>query len=1120
MLIKNTFSRLMGATALTLITHGATAQDGFSIAINGAQIAGDSRVSAQTRRVDLAIQQADVQVSFDGLGATPRLDLEVVDVGLDQAIVQSVLNYPAYVTRGEVRLIDRSALGGAKTVAIVPINPGGTTRFDVPAGDIAVVHRVYDVQGRYDETTPQLLNNPNLRASGPEDGIDSTARRGIPVYGGAVTVSGANVTPGATVTALGENVQPDRAGGFVLQRILPAGDYGVDVAVKGAGQNVDLTRDLTVPGAEWFYVATVDLTYGINRNSVDGRSDFDSGRVAFFADGVTDAGLKITASADSGEGPIRDIFRRFDDKNPRELLLRVDPRDLYPTYGDDSTLEDRTPSSGNVFVRIARDANFVQWGDFAANLGGNGYVRNDRTLYGLSAGTSSARVTAHGAPQVQTYLYAAQPDQLPQRDVLQGTGGTIYFLERQDIARATETLSVQVRDGVTGRVISTQALVAGEDYDINYIQGVVTLRRPLQSTISESLITGAGDADNAVVLAAQYEYTPTLGDVDGFAYGGRAAVWANDRLRFGVSGMIDQTGVPDQTLVGVDLTYRLSERTFVQLDYAQSEGPGFAGQFSADGGLIFESLDAADGTGQALRLTGQAALTDLGFAADGVIAAYFEDRTEGFASLDNQVTDATGDETFWGISADISPREGLRFSAQYDDYENAVGDYEREGRAEVVTSLNARTDLSVGLSYLDRSNTEETGTRTTAAARLSYALSDDAKVYAFGRTTIDNDGLDADDRYGLGASFDTGQWTISAEVSEGTEGTGAQILASYSDGAGGTRYAGYQLEPGRTLSGLDVDGTDGGQFVVGGRDQVAENVAIFGENTYDIFGNARSLTSAYGLTYTPTDAFSTTIAFEMGRVDDKDQNDFDRNAISVGLQYTTERVEAQARLEYRTEDGLRAGEDLRSETVLLTTDLAYKVDEDQRFVLSVDLVQSETDEADLLNGDYADVVLGYAYRPAVDDRLNLLARYRYLHDEFGQRVDGVDEQGPRQRSHVASLDASYALNQNWTLGGKLGVRLSETAQTADAAFEQNDAWLAVASARYHLVNDWDALVEVRNFNLVQAETRRIGVLAAGYKQINQNVSLGVGYNFGQFSDDLTDLVEDDQGAFINLVASF
>jgi len=1084
-------------------------------------VAGDRRVVEQTRTLDLAIQQADVQVSFNGLGATPRLDFEIGDVtGGGQVTLQSALNYPAYVSRAEMRVIDVSAIGGARTLSVVGVNPNGTATIAVPEGEIAVVHRVYDAQGRFDETKPQLISAPEARVGGVEDGIDSTARRGIPVHGGAITVSGANVARGAVVTALGERILPDRDGGFVLQRILPAGDYGVDVRVQGAGQNVALERELQIPGSQWFYVATVDLTYGVSKNDVDGRDTFNSGRIAFFADGITDTGLKITASADSGEGDVRDIFRRLDDKDPRELLLRVDPRDLYPTFGDDSTQEDRTPTSGNVFLRVERDRNFAQWGDFSANLGGNTYVRNDRTLYGLSAQATSNDTTAHGETRTRAYLYAAQPDQLPQRDVFQGTGGSIYFLERQDIAQASETLTIQVRDGLTDRVISTETLVFGEDYDINYIQGVVTLTRPLQSGVDDSLISGSSGTDNNVVLVAQYEFTPTIGDVDGFAYGGRAEGWVTDQLRFGVSGMIDQTGAEDQTLVGTDLTYHVSERTFVQLDYAESEGPGFGSLLSVDGGLIFDSTDVADGTGKALKVTGQAALIDLGIAGEGTIGAYYEDRTEGFSSLDTQVTDSTGDETLWGVKADVSPREGLRYSVQYDDYENAVGDFENKGRFEVLADINAQFAVAAGIGYLDRNTASETGTRTTGVVRLTYAVAEDAKIFVFGQATLDNDGLDDQDRYGIGSTVAYGQWELSAEVSDGTDGTGARILTSQSDGKGGTRYAGYQLEPDRTLSGIDLDGKDRGQFVVGGRNKVSDTLSVFGENTYDLFGNATSLTSAYGLSFSPTNTLMTTLAFELGRVDDADQNDFEQNAVSVGLRYATDKVSAESRLEFRTEDGLRSGEDLRSETFLFSTDITYKIDEDERFVVSADLAQADTDEADLLNGDYVDVLLGYAYRPAIDDRLNLFVRYRYLMDEFGQRVDGEDEQGPRQRSHVASLDVTYALDQSWTIGGKVGMRLSETALTATSEYEQNDAWLAVATARYHLVNEWDALIELRNFGLVQAETNEFGLLAAGYKQINQSVSVGVGYNFGQFSDDLTDLVEDDHGAFINLIASF
>jgi hypothetical protein len=166
------------------------------------------------------------------------------------------------------------------------------------------------------------------------------------------------------------------------------------------------------------------------------------------------------------------------------------------------------------------------------------------------------------------------------------------------------------------------------------------------------------------------------------------------------------------------------------------------------------------------------------------------------------------------------------------------------------------------------------------------------------------------------------------------------------------------------------------------------------------------------------------------------------------------------------------------------------------------------------------VIAGYALRPVTNERLNILISYRYLFDDVGQRLDDVDRLGPRQRSHIGNLAVSYDLNPQWTLGGKIGFRLSETAADDVSPFVANDAWLAVANARYHLVHDWDALIEVRALGTVQGETRDIGVLGAVYKQVGNNLQIGTGYNFGSFSDDLSDLTQDDRGAFINLVAKF
>jgi hypothetical protein len=47
-----------------------------------------------------------------------------------------------------------------------------------------------------------------------------------------------------------------------------------------------------------------------------------------------------------------------------------------------------------------------------------------------------------------------------------------------------------------------------------------------------------------------------------------------------------------------------------------------------------------------------------------------------------------------------------------------------------------------------------------------------------------------------------------------------------------------------------------------------------------------------------------------------------------------------------------------------------------------------------------------------------------------------------------------------------------------------------------------------------------GLLGAAYRHLGNNFKLGVGYNFGSFSDDLTDMTYDDEGIFVNMIAKF
>lgn len=1112
---------------------------GFSISIDGEKLVGDRRVEDLTRNTDIALSNADVQVKFDGLGATPALDLAITsdqkryEAG-DTVTFRSKTNYPAYLARGEVRILDYSSRSGPRVVAVAPVNPNGTVSIRVPEGDdLIAVHRVYDARGRFDETEALGLNQDlrgdfDVELADVEQGSDRTAISRIPVSGGAITVYGTGVRQGATVRTLGETITPAPDGSFVIQRILPAGDTDVEVRVSGAGENVYLQRGVTIPTSEWFGVATVDLTFGYR---TDGGKDaaggsfekyYDRGRLAFYTKGKTGNGWEITASADTGEDELSEIFRNLDKKDPRHLLLRLDSDKAYPVYGDDSTIIEDAPTSGKFYLKAEKQGNYVLWGNYKGNITGSELLRNERTLYGLQGHYATQAQTEKGEARASVDLYAAQPDNLPGRDVFRGTGGSVYFLQRQDLSIGSETISVEIRDPDTGRVIERQTLVYGRDYDINYLQGVVTLNRPLTGATGGGTVVTDPLGENSVLLTVNYEFTPTTGSVDGYAFGGRAQVWATDNLRLGVTGMVEQTDIADQTAQGVDLRYELTDNSYLELEYARTDGPGFGQSFSSDGGLIVTNTGAVGGSGEAYLARGQLEFGDINPELNGRASFYAEQREAGFSTLDYQTTN---DEDLYGFAIEYEPSEQLGWRVYYDDFENSAGKTVREAGAELSYQISERLTWDFGVEHI-RKNTpgdpEETGQRTDVAVKLTVTESEKLEWYLYGQATAEHrGGLTKNNRVGAGVRYEFAQnWAVEGEISDGSTGVGALALISYESDENSSAYFGYTLDPRREFNGVSLSGKDRGQFITGGRRKLGRDVSAYAENTYDLFGVHRSLTSTYGVDYDRSEFLTYSASAELGRIKDT-AGDFDRTALSFGVRYENETgVSARGRLEYRRDRGILSGTQRDGDTIAATSTLRYKIDEEQRLLFSFEGSYTDTDGSSIPDGRYAEVTLGYAFRPIENDRLNVLAKYTYLHDLYGQQVDGTNDAGPRQKSHVLSLDASYDLDRQWTIGGKVGARFSESSPNATAAFQANDAWLLVANTRYHVTHKWDVLVEGRILTAEQAGTTEFGLLGAAYRHIGNNYKIGVGYNFGKFSDDLTDLTFDDRGVFINLIAKF
>jgi predicted porin len=183
---------------------------------------------------------------------------------------------------------------------------------------------------------------------------------------------------------------------------------------------------------------------------------------------------------------------------------------------------------------------------------------------------------------------------------------------------------------------------------------------------------------------------------------------------------------------------------------------------------------------------------------------------------------------------------------------------------------------------------------------------------------------------------------------------------------------------------------------------------------------------------------------------------------------------------------------------------------------------SDSSEGEFFDGGFTEVVAGAAFRPVKHDRLNALAKYTWFSNM--PTTDQVGTLGSSsqfiQRSHVASLDVSYDLTPRWSIGGKYAYRRGEVAlDRVNPDFFDNSAHLYILRTDYRFLKSWEVLGEGRMLDMPDLDERRAGALFTLYRYFGDHFKVGIGYNFTDFSEDLTDLSYDHHGFFFNVVGS-
>jgi hypothetical protein len=1158
-------------TAITPNLEQGGALDPFRVTIDGQTPARTWPVEGDAQRAtDKALAEADVQVQVTTLRAQPVLSL-VADAPAaapgDRVTFYSFANYGFYIVRAELRLFPADVSTEGSPIATMPVMLGrpaiwtATTRPQA----MRIVLRVYDAAGHYDETAPQdfaIVAAPPVRGD-RRDGplFDNQRTKGnIAVEGAEVTISGA-VGVGSAVEAFGVAAPVDKGGRFVVQQIVPqkTKDVTVKVApVNGPARN--FTRALNVPWDDNFLVAIGDVTAGhrsMNQATIDlqgvdnadARRNFIDGRFAFYWKGQFAHQWHITAAADTGEHPFNDLFSDFLKKDSRAFLRRLDPELHYPVYGDDSTLVQDAPTYGRFYVRAEAKNAEAMWGNFHTDLTGTDLIRYSRALYGAGGKWHSAATNGNGERKTEVNGFAADPGTIDSREEFASTGGSVYYLRNQDIAQGSERIFMEVRDRDSGIVLERQELIEARDYDVNYLQGRVLLRTPLPIVADTSLfVHNSSLSGNPVWLVATYEYTPGLTRPNALTYGGRAQQWVGDHVRVGVTGYRQGEDQSRQTLYGTDLLLRYKPGTYVRGEFAHSDGVGVGTSFSSTGGYDFTQVTAtAQGGSNAFVLEGAAALSDFAKGADGNVTAYYRRREAGYSGP-GELTFGEAIDQFGGTAnivvgkigtfktkiditdGELTQRKAVETGLTHDlgkGWYGRVGvraDDQGAGQATAYTPLAApgnlqgnRTDAAVTLGYHHVPNPPA---KTQDGPQLPY---DDRAWSAsvFAQKTLQRDGGRLDnDRVGIAGDIALNQRiTVGGEVSEGDQGLGANAKVNYQASDRGSVYLAYQLD------GENPDAFNTGRLgrLTGGTKYCfSEGASVFAEERYEYGSGPTGFSQAYGADFAPWTGWSVGGKYENGKLGDALGGSIKRDVVSGTVGFTNKTVRWSSALEYRTEDSSSLGD---RKTWAARNLVTWQASAALRLFGKANLsVSNGGADATGLDANYYEISFAAAYRPIWNDKLNLLAKLTYLDDlpspaqvtAYNLPIDYA------QRSKIGAVDATYQVTPRLAIGAKVAYRIGELRMSRDSSqpWFDSKAFFWAVRADYEVIRRWDLLAEMRKLTVSTAGDSQLGALVAIYRHVGSNLKVGAGYNFTDYSDDLSDLSHRNHGFFFNVIGKF
>ncbi|WP_421681435.1 TonB-dependent receptor [Stenotrophomonas maltophilia] len=952
----------------------------------------------------------------------------------------------------------------------------------------------------------------------------------IPIHGSRVRLYGRNLEPNSRVRINGQDFPVDLEQKFAAEFLEPVGEHRYDVSVESRdAPSAQRQLDVDVTGRYLFLVAIADVT--VSKNSASGNlqplaaddRDDDSflseGRLAFYLKGKLRGKYLVTAQADTQDRELKYLFRDFTQADAQDVFRRLDPDLYYPVYGDDSTTYRDVDTQGRLYLRVDWDQSQAVWGNYATGITGTEYGQYVRSLYGGALNWRSLEATPLGEARSQVKVFGSEAQSAPGHSEFLGTGGSLYYLRHTDVLPGSEQVVLEVRDRTTGRTETRATLQEGVDYEIDNLQGRLILTRPLAQLTRENVrsITRDMPLDGYdQLLLVDYEYVPLGFSSDDVTYGARGRQWIGDHVAIGGTWIDENRSGENYSLKGADLTLQAGRGTYLKMEQTRTDATAAPVFYSDNGGLSFIRRNPYEGrrSGTASAVEARANLRELGWTTqDWSLGAWWRDVDAGF-SVARQDTGLPIQEY------------GAEFLGYLTDDVSLYGRHTRTEQGELALEQSQLTaewrlgndgQLTGELRRVREEQELQSVDALLAAIGYRQRFGASWELYGTGQVTLDDDGgaYEKNDLLTLGARYLFGdRSSVGAEVSGGSRGHGAKVDGEYRMAPDHSLYGSYSYSTDSTGTDPLFDTGLQSGWTLGQRWRLSNQVNVYNESQYlkDRRQDSAGIVHTFGMDFYPAQGWNLGFTIMDGELDST-LGRVDRRAYSVSGGRTDAVAQWNSKLEYRRDSGAE-----QREQWVTTNRLLYKLNEDWRFALRANYADTEDRIDRLADAKLVETNMGFAWRPHDNTRWAGFGKFTYLYDVASLGQDGGNLYD--QRSQILSLEGIRQLGARWEVAGKLASRWGDyRTGRGEGAWLDSRADFAALQLRYRLFAQWEGLAEHRWLKVRDGGVRK-GWLVGVDRRVGENFKVGVGYNFTEFSDDMTELKYDQKGFFLNMAGYY